>query len=83
MALMTIAKLIKRASRRNDDLRFPAVERSFDRLMKPVSGQVPRHLPEGPRTARPLILRGLISMNKFRTPSAQGSGPVSQADVSR
>jgi hypothetical protein len=36
-----------------------------------------------PRTARPLILRGLISMNRFRTPSAQGTGPVSHADVSR
>jgi hypothetical protein len=50
MALMTIAKLIKRASRRNDDLRFLAAERSFDRLMKPVSGHVPRHLSEGPST---------------------------------
>jgi hypothetical protein len=34
-------------------------------------------------TERPLILRGLISMNRFRTPSAQGTGPVSQAVVSR
>ncbi len=34
-------------------------------------------------TERPLILRGLISMNRFRTPSAHGTGPVSQADVSR
>ena len=37
----------------------------------------------GAPTARPLILRGLISMNRFRTPSAQGTGPVSQADWSR
>ena len=33
-------------------------------------------LPERDRTARPLILRGLISMNRFRVPSAQGTGPV-------
>jgi hypothetical protein len=68
------------------------VGRPVDRLAKnPGSASIEiypsRSLPsqprEGPRTARPLILRGLISMNKFRTPSAHGTGPVSQADVSR
>ena len=38
---------------------------------------------EGRPTARPLILCGLISMNRFRTPSAHGTGPVSQAEVSK
>ena len=48
---------------------------------------VPRHAGrqsrEGRPTARPLILRGLISMNRFGVPVHQGTGPVSQADMSR
>ena len=49
-----------------------------------VDGPRLNHQPRAaPRTARPLIVRGLISMNRLRTPSAQGTVPVSHAVVSR
>jgi hypothetical protein len=64
----------------------PGATEAVDERRVGSASQSPRHLcqsREGDLIERPLILRGVISMNRFRTPSAQGTGPVSQADVSR
>lgn len=86
--LISAARVISRTSRCNGDFSCQ-VGRPADRITmnRGLPRGLLRSLPSqprvGPRTARPLILRGLISMNKFRTPWAHGTGPVSQADISR
>jgi hypothetical protein len=86
--LISAARVISRTSRCNGDFSCQ-VGRPADRITmnRGLPRDLLRSLPSQPRvglrTARPLILRGLISMNKFRTPWAHGTGPVSQADISR
>jgi hypothetical protein len=84
-ALITMAIMIKRASCCSGDFGFRPLERPLDRLiMRQVSTQAmplarrlrESHSPVRARTERPLILRGLISMNRFRT-------PVSHAEASK
>jgi hypothetical protein len=89
-ALICMATAINRASRCNGDFLFRRGEAAHVSRHE-ASVRLATARPQSPEcqsgeadpTERPLILRGVISMNRLRTPSAQGTGPVSQADVSR